>query len=372
VTEKSVKEMRQQMLEAQQKLEAMNRKLAARFNQAAKMQSHAEQQIKKLKAQPASPRRDHHIELHGLRSKSAQRSQAMLQLLSSFNPSGGDADRFMAANKGKLETLDAEMKFIALEYTVHNYKPVVQAIEAAMGGRVAPAAGSGPLSGARAASGPLSAARGTGQLNPNAAPPQPGQARPAGTGPLSARAASGPLSAPRGTGPLSARAAQAGAPQQPGQPRPAGTGPLSARAAQGAAAAGPAPAASPTGDLSQQIGQAVARELQKPDTRPKLDALVGQYHEITNAIAVIRGAELGTLAVSPAEAIGLINKVNGQIYYMKRSIDALPALAPVIAFEPDGSDPELTAFMNNQQQAAAAPDAAPSDFTGKLKSLFNL
>jgi hypothetical protein len=145
-----------------------------------------------------------------------------------------------------------------------------------------------------------------------------------------------------------------------------GTGPLSARAATGATG-------NLGGDSHKALQDALAGVANQPDVRPKLEALLAQYQEIEESISRFRGGELGVLAVSPAEAVAMTNKVNGLIYYMKRTIDSIPNLASHLSFEPENADPELAQYMANQQAAAEAPaQQQGGDLTSKLKSLFNL
>lgn len=284
--------------------------------------------IQRLSQEPPSARREHDLYLAQLRRQVALRQIEFIKILCLFNPRDPQSLKVFAANQPKLDLLKIESRFLAQEYTVANYRPVSQAIESY-------------LSGGASAS-------------PTAAPPRPG------TGPLSARQA--------GTGPLSARAGQV-----PARP---GTGPLSARAATPGQATGPLSAR--TGPLSARSAgvhpalQALQSVQLTPIQRQNLEAVILHFKEVDSMMAPLRGPEL-QLGLPHAQAADLLNKVNGKVYYIKRSLQGVGPAAERLAFEPEEMDSAWQEML--AKQAVPLEDAPANDkqqsLTGRLKSFFN-
>jgi hypothetical protein len=341
------------------RLGAFQRNLVKQQGLLEAMQNQAAAEIKKLEATPKSPRRDHNIYLYTIRREVSARQIEFIRLMSNFNPTSMESIKAFQANQARLDILKVESLFLGQEYTVVNYRPVANAIEEflgnpASGAPARPATGSlgggqqpGRLQQARGGTGPLSAAQ----------PPRPGVARP-----------------PAGQGPLAARSQAQGTPQRTGTgPLSGGTGPLNGGTGRLSAARGAAPAEGGPHRVLVLLREGnVGAEQQR-----HLQMVVQQFKEIDEQMNVLRGPTPASLAVSHEQASDMLNKVNGKIYYLKRTLSNLGPLGDQLAFEPEETDAAWDEFVTRQSVNADGAEADVEEkvaqgLTGKLKSFFNL
>lgn len=339
------------------RLTAFQRNLVRQQGVLEAMQTQAIAEIKKLEATPATPRRDHNIYLYTIRREVSARQIEFIRLMANFNPTSMDSIKAFQANQARLDILKVESLFLGQEYTVVNYRPVVKAIEEFLGNPASsaparPATGNlgggqpGRLAQARGGTGPLSAAQ----------PPRPGVARPpaAGQGPLAARSQAQGTPQRSATGPLSG-----------------GTGPLNAGTGRLSAARG-------TGEGGPHRVLVLLRESNVgAEQQRHLQMVVQQFKEIDEQMNVLRGPTPASLAVNHEQASDLLNKVNGKIYYLKRTLSNLGPLGDQLAFEPEETDTAWDEFVTRQTVNAEngehdVEEKVAQGLTGKLKSFFNL
>lgn len=320
--------------------------------------AHSEQELKKLGTQPASAQRDHYMVIYRLRALAAQRSIEMLEILMTLDPRNENATRIHQTRPPKLQALNNEIRYLSLEYSVVNYRPLMTVVRKALAGGTGQLDGTGSLRGTGslqpgAGSGPLAQRRGTtGSLQ--------GTPRATGTGPVQGqppRATTGPMQAQArrpGTAPLPAtgQLPQATTGQLKGTgPLPEGTGNLGVEPAEG---------------TSQRLmRQGLPRAAQDPAQRKLLETLLVQFQEVEDALALLRGDNPGEATVPFVEIAEPLNKVNGKIYYMKRTLDQLGGLGRALAFEVEGADPELQEFLSKNTKSA---QAGSGGIANRLKS----
>lgn len=325
--------------------------------------AHCDQEIARLAKEPDSARKKHYLDIYRVRRQLAVHNQEMAKIILAFDPESIDSLKSFQSQLPRLDSLRSEAKFLATEFSVLNYRPIAQALEAALAGKgaAAPAAGAGPASPTGRLSAPGAAQSPSGRLS-GGAPGAPGAQR--GTGRLSAPpggvpgtpAAPGAPAAPRpGTGRLSA-AAGATAPTGSGRLSGPGTGNLSA----------------PGSPLAGNI----AKLMSEPGHRQGLEQILASFQEIDQAMDALRGHEAGKLGV-PVEILeASLAKIAGKTYYLSRYVTRLGPEAEFLAFEPEASDDQLTQFMSRQQAAAQGPGAPQGQnngsLTNKLKSFFNI
>lgn len=343
-----LKRAEQERLQLEAKVQEMWRRLFSSIKQSKATLDYAEKQLKQLEAKPTFPGKERELLLASLRREGAQNNLTLLESLQTLDISQPLSTEAVQ----QFDNLCARTQFIAAEFNLLRYVPVLEALNAVL---------DGPAEEPSAAIAPTTKG---GRLAP--------LGRPGGVG----------LPPSPGTGPLGAKPPRPSVPPRPvGGARPptltrptGGTSPLPRMPMNPRTQRGGTQSLAADSALREKIESELRPLVVERNLRNKLLMLRDRVRDVEASVKALRGDAMGVISGAVPEPLQTVRQLSGKVYMVGRAVAELGDAGKLLAFESPELDQSLLAFVqaveSRNAPASAEAEARTANRLEIIKGLF--